>query len=63
MDSQDINNTGYRAKSETEDFINRYINDHAKGWPKLCFCRPVRSGYHQKQPFKKCNILNSLLAL
>jgi hypothetical protein len=52
MDSQDINNTGYRAKSETEDFINRHINDHAKGWPKLCFCRSVRSGYRQKQQFK-----------
>ena len=38
MDTQDIINMGRRAKSETEDFINRHLNDRAKGWPVNSFC-------------------------
>jgi hypothetical protein len=38
MDTQDLIKIGRKAKSETEAFINRYLNDRAKGWPKLCFC-------------------------
>jgi hypothetical protein len=38
MDAKDIIKIGRKAKSETEVFINRYLNDRAKGWPKLCFC-------------------------
>ena len=38
MDAQDLIKIGRKAKSETEVFINRYLNDRAKGWPKLCFC-------------------------
>ena len=38
MDAQDIIKVGRKAKSETEAYINRYLNDRAKGWPKLCFC-------------------------
>jgi hypothetical protein len=38
MDAQDLINIGRKAKSDTEAFINRYLNDRAKGWPKLCFC-------------------------
>ena len=38
MDAQDLIKIGHKAKSDTEAFINRYINDRAKGWPKLCFC-------------------------
>jgi len=39
MDSQDIIRISHRAKNETEVFINRHLNDRAKGWPKLCLCR------------------------
>jgi hypothetical protein len=42
MDSQDVINIRRKAKSETEAFINRHLNDGAKGWPKLC---PGRSAY------------------
>ncbi len=38
MDTQDIINLGRRAKYETQDYINRHLNDRAKGWPKLCLC-------------------------
>jgi len=38
MDTQDLIKMGRKAKGETEAFINRYLNDRAKGWPKLCFC-------------------------
>jgi hypothetical protein len=37
MDTQDIINMGRKAKSETEAFINRHLNDQAKGWPKSSF--------------------------
>jgi hypothetical protein len=50
MDSQDIIRTGRRAKSETEAFINRYLNDRAKGWPKLCLCSSVYTACPQGQP-------------
>lgn len=33
MDTKDIINMGLRAKSETEEFINRHLHDRAKGWP------------------------------
>jgi hypothetical protein len=36
MDSQDIIRISHKAKTETEAFINRHLNDQAKGWPKLC---------------------------
>ena len=49
MDSQDIIRTGRRAKSETEAFINRYLNDRAKGWPKLCLCSSVYTACPQGQ--------------
>lgn len=38
MDAKDLIKIGRKAKNETEAFINRYLNDRAKGWPKLCFC-------------------------
>ncbi len=47
MDSQDIIRTGCKAKSETEAFINRYLNDQAKGWPRVCLCNPVYTEYPQ----------------
>jgi hypothetical protein len=42
MDSQDVIKIRYKAKCETEAFINRHLNDGAKGWPRLC---PSRSTY------------------
>lgn len=47
MDSQDVIRTGYKAKSETEAFINRYLNDQAKGWPRVCLYSPVYTEYPQ----------------
>jgi hypothetical protein len=38
MDSQDLIVIGRRAKNETEAFINRHLNDRAKGWPKTGLC-------------------------
>lgn len=40
MDTQEIIRIGREAKRETEDFINDYINDGTKGWPKVCVCGP-----------------------
>jgi len=44
MDAKDLIKLGHKAKSETEAFINRYLNDRAKGWPKLCFCDSFYAG-------------------
>ena len=44
MDAKDLIKIDSKAKSETEAFINRYLNDRAKGWPKLCFCDPFYTG-------------------
>ena len=44
MDAQDIIKIGRKAKNETEAYINRYLNDRAKGWPKLCFCDSLYTG-------------------
>ena len=41
MDSKDVLKIRYNAKSETEAFINRHLNDGAKGWPKRCAGRPA----------------------
>lgn len=47
MDSQDIIRIGYKAKNETEAFINRYLDDQAKGWPRACLCNSVDTEYSQ----------------
>ena len=57
MDSQDAAKISHKAKRETEAFINNYINDHAKGWPKLCHSGPVNAVYSQKKDFRKPDIL------
>lgn len=44
MNSQDIIRIGCKAKTETEAFINRYLNDQAKGWPRACLCNSVYMG-------------------
>ena len=61
MDSQDLINIGHRAKSETEAFINRNLNDQAKGWPKSCLCSPNYADYCQEGQVKKRNISGMLL--
>jgi hypothetical protein len=48
MDSQDLIKIGHRAKSETEAFINRHLNDRAKGWPKNCLFGPNYDEYYQE---------------
>jgi len=51
MDAQDLIKIGRKAKSETEAFINRHLNDQAKGWPKICFCdSPYTEVRGQQQP-------------
>ena len=60
MNSQDIARIGYKAKRETEAFINNYINDRAKGWPMLCRCGSVCSGYHQEEDIRRLGILQIL---
>lgn len=49
MDAQDLIKIGRKAKSETEAFINRNLNDRAKGWPKLCFCDSLYVGARRQQ--------------
>jgi len=44
MDAKDLIKIGRKAKNETEAYINRYLNDRAKGWPKLCFCDSFYAG-------------------
>jgi hypothetical protein len=53
MDTQDIIKIGYRAKIETEAFINRHLNDTAKGWPKICLCGPAYGEYPQGQKIRR----------
>jgi len=53
MDSQDLVKIGSRAKSETEAFINRHLNDRAKGWPKSCLCGEANTQYSQEQQVTK----------
>jgi hypothetical protein len=49
MDTQDIIKISRRAKTETEAFINRHINDTAKGWPKIYLRSSAHNGYSQEQ--------------
>lgn len=57
MDSQDVAKISHKAKRETEAFINNYINDRAKGWPKLCHSGPVNTGYGQEKDCRKPDTL------
>ena len=56
MNSQDIAKIGHKVKRETEAFINRYINDQAKGWPIICRCGSVYTGYRQEKHIRRRNI-------
>jgi hypothetical protein len=60
MNSQDIARIGYKAKRETEAFINNYINDRAKGWPVLCRCGSAYNGYYQEENARRLGILQIL---
>ena len=60
MNSQDIAKIGHKVKRETEAFINRYINDQAKGWPMLCRCDSACNGYHREEHTRKLGILQIL---
>ncbi len=53
MDSQDIIKVGHKAKRETEAFINRHLDDRAKGWPKLCLCRSANTWTEQRREPQK----------
>ena len=48
MDAQDIIKIGRKAKNETEAFINSYLNDRAKGWPRLRLCTSACDGPRQQ---------------
>jgi hypothetical protein len=49
MDSQDFIQLSNKAKSETEDFINRHLNDRAKGWPKTDLSGPDYADYSREE--------------
>ena len=55
MDSKDIIRISHKAKNETEAFINRHLNNRAKGWPKLCLCRSTNAWSEQRQEPQKSN--------
>jgi len=52
MDSQDLIQIGHKAKSETEAFINRHLNDSAKGWPKTSLSSPDYADYRRQEQVK-----------
>jgi len=52
MDSQDIVQLSNKAKSETEAFINRHLNDRAKGWPKTGICDLDNADYRREMRIK-----------
>ncbi len=53
MDSQDTNKIRQRAKTETEAFINRHLNDTAKGWPKIYLYGSTYDKYSQERKIRK----------
>ena len=57
MDSKDIIVISQRAKSETETFINRHLDDRAKGWPKICLCNSSDTRYKQQQELMKHQVV------
>ena len=59
MDAQDLIKIGRKAKSETEVFINRYLNDRAKGWPKTSFWGSTYAGSSQERQGEKRGILQT----
>jgi hypothetical protein len=61
MDSQDLIKISHKAKSETEAFINRHLNDRAKGWPKNYLYGTADTQYPQdKQTAEGSNVRISM---
>ncbi len=61
MDSQDITKIGHKAKCETEAFINNYINDQDKGWPRVCNSGSAGTVHHQKNNIRESDISQTRL--
>jgi hypothetical protein len=61
MDSQDLIKIGNRAKDETEDFINRHLNDLAKGWPRSGLYGSDYADYSREGQAEKRKISGILL--
>ena len=61
MDSQDLLKIGSRAKNETEAFINRHLNDLAKGWPRSGLDGLNYADYSREGQTRKRNISGVLL--
>ena len=53
MDSHDFIKLSNKAKSETEAFINRHLNDGEKGWPKSSLCDTNYADYRREGRTKK----------
>ncbi len=53
MEALDLIKIGRKAKSETETFINRHLNDRAKGWPKTSLYGTAYTQYRQEQQATK----------
>jgi len=49
VDSEDTDIVGHKARREMEEFINRHLHDHAKGWPVSCRFGPDYTGSRQVQ--------------
>ncbi len=56
MDSQDVAKIGHKAKCETEAFINHYINDQDKGWPRVCNGGSIGTIHQQKNNIRESDI-------
>ena len=61
MNTQDIINLGRKARIETEAFINQYINDQAKRWPRICHCGSAYTVCRQVQQVRRRNVIHTLL--
>ena len=53
MNSRDTDIVGHKARRETEEFINQYINDKGAGWPVSCRFGPDYTGSDQVQQVPK----------
>ena len=56
MDSHEAAKLGHKAKRETEAFINNYINDQDKGWPRVCNGGSIETIHQQKNNIRESDI-------
>lgn len=61
MDSHEAARLGHKAKRETEAFINNYINDEDKGWPKVCNSGSFSNNHRQQKNIRESDIGQSRL--